>query len=89
MLKLNLDTQDRLINDQTGNITNTEFGQGRVRKAYTKFSDEHAGLKTMRSSSLGRQSALVPIEKCKTVIPIKKGSVYPFIKCTQFPLILA
>ena len=31
---------------------------------------------------------MVPIEKCKTEIPIKKGSVYLFIKRTQFPLIL-
>ena len=41
----------------------------------------------MRSSYLGRQSSWVPIKKCETEIPIKKGS--PSIKQTQFPLTLA
>ena len=43
----------------------------------------------MRSSDLGRQNSLVPIEKCEAVILIKKGSASPSIKRTQFPLILA
>ena len=43
----------------------------------------------MRSSYLGRQSSWVPIKKCETEIPIKKGLTSPSIKQTQFPLTLA
>ena len=50
MLTVNLDIQDRLINGQTGNISHVEFAHGSVRKVYVKFSDEQAGLKTIRSS---------------------------------------
>ena len=39
----------------------------------------------MRSSYL--HNPQVPIEKCETEIPIRKG--FPSIKCTQFPLTLA
>ena len=40
MLTVNLDIQDRLINDQTGNLSCNEFAQGVVRKVYIKFPDE-------------------------------------------------
>ena len=43
----------------------------------------------MGSSYLDRQNSWVPIKKCETEIPIKKGSASLSIKCTQFPLILA
>ena len=43
----------------------------------------------MRSSYLGRQNSLVPIEKCETEISTKKQSALPSIKRTQFPLTLA
>ena len=89
MLIVNIDIQDRLINGQTGIIRHIEFAQGNVCKAYIKFFDEQAGSKVMRSSYLGRQNSWVPIEKCETEISIKKGSVSPSIKRTQFPLTLA
>ena len=54
-------------------------------KVYIKFSDEQAGSKEMRSSYLGRQNSWVSIEKYETEISIKKGSVSPSIKHTQFP----
>ena len=54
MLTVNLDIQDRLISGQTGNINRIEFAQGSVQKVYVKFSDEHVGLKAIRSSYLGR-----------------------------------
>ena len=56
---------------------------------YVKFSDEHAGLKTIKPCYLGRQKSWVPFEKCEAEIPIKKGSASPSIKLTQFPLKLA
>ena len=40
----------------------------------------------MKSSYLGRQNLWVPIKKCETENPIKKGSASPSIKHTQFPL---
>lgn len=42
MLIVNLEIQDRLINDQLtyGNIKHTEFIQGSVQEVYIKFSDE-------------------------------------------------
>ena len=43
----------------------------------------------MRSSYIARQSSWVPIEKCETVISLKKGPPLPTIKRTQFPLPLA
>ena len=43
----------------------------------------------MRSCYLGRQNSWVPTEKCEAEIPIKKGSVSPSIKHTQFHLTLA
>ena len=89
MLTVNLDIQDRLINGRTENISHTEFPQGSVGKVYVKFSDKQAGLKAMRSSYLGRKIYWVPIEKCEAEIPVKKGSVSPSNKRTQFPLILA
>ena len=86
MLAVNIDIQDHLINDQTGNVARIEFAQGSVGKVYVKFSDEQAGLKAMTSSYLGRKHSLFPIEKCKTEIPIKKELPSPSIKPTQFPL---
>ena len=56
VLTVNLDIQDCLINDQTGKISYIEFAQGIVEKVQVKFSDEKAGLKTMRSCYLGRQN---------------------------------
>ena len=79
MFKVNIDIQDRQINDQTGNIIHTEFAQGKVCKVYVKFSDEQTGLKAIISS-------WVPIEKCESEISIKRGSTNPSIKCNQFPL---
>ena len=89
VLTVNLDIQDCLINDQTGNISHIEFSQRSVRKVYVKFSDEQAGLKAMKSSYLGRKCFWVPIEKCEAEIPIKKGSASRPIKRIQLPLILA
>ena len=54
--------------------------QGSVRKTYVKFSDEQASLKAVRSSYLDRQNSWVPLAKCETETPIKKGSPSPFIK---------
>ena len=48
MLTVNVDIQDRLINDQTGNIEHIEFVQGTVCKVYVKFSDEQASTRAMR-----------------------------------------
>ena len=89
MLTVDLDIPGRLINAQTGKISYIEFAQGIVQKVYVKFSDEQAGLKAMRSCYLGRQNFWVPIEKCKAVVLIKKGSLSPSVKRTQFPLTLA
>ena len=74
IITVNLDTKDSLINDQTGNISHSEFAQSSVPKVYLKLSDEQSGLKAMKSSYLGRQNSWVPIEKCQVEIPIKKGS---------------
>ena len=57
MLTVNIDIQDRLINDQTGNIRHIEFAQSTVYEICIKFSDEKAGLKAMRSSYLGRKNS--------------------------------
>ena len=57
MLTVNLDIQDRLINDQTGNIRHIEFAQSTVYEICIKFSDEKAGLKAMRSSYSGRKNS--------------------------------
>ena len=63
MLTVNLEIQDRLINDQAGNIIHIEFAQSSVQKVYVKssvqkvyvkFSDEEPCLKAIRSSYLGR-----------------------------------
>ena len=56
---------------QAGNISCTEFAKGSVWKVYGKFSDEQTGLKSMRSSYLGRQNSWVPNEKCEAEIAIK------------------
>ena len=85
MLAVNIDTQDGLINSQTGIIRHTEFAQGSARK----FSDEQAGLKVMKPSYLDRKESWVPIEKCEVEISIKKRSALTPIKHTQFPLIFA
>ena len=85
MLAVNIDTQDGLINSQTGIIRHTEFAQGSARK----FSDEQAGLKAMKSSYLGRQNSWAPIEKCEAEISIKKRLALRPIKHTQFPLTFA
>ena len=49
MLAVNIDIQDRLINDQTWNISLIKFAQG----SNGKFSDEQAGFKAMGCSLLG------------------------------------
>ena len=48
MFTVNVDIQDRLINDQTGNVEHIEFVQGTVCEVYVRFSDEQAGTKAMR-----------------------------------------
>ena len=53
------------------------------------MSDEQAGSKAMRSSSLRRQNSCISIENCETEISIKKRSVLSSVKRTQFPLTLA
>ena len=83
MLTANIDTQDRLINGLTWNSDHNKFAQGSLYKAYIIFSGKQAGLKTIRSSYLGRQNSWVTIEKCETAIPIKRSST------SQFPLTLA
>ena len=44
MLIVNVDIQDCLINDQTGNIKHIEIAHGNARKVNVKFSDEGARL---------------------------------------------
>ena len=44
MLIVNVDIQDCLINDQTGNIKHIETAHGNARKLNVKFSDEEARL---------------------------------------------
>ena len=88
MLTVNVDIHDRLINGELVIIRHTEFAQGSVCKVCVKFSDKQASSKAMRSSNLGRQNSWVFIQKCETEISIKKGSVSPSIRCTQFPLTL-
>ena len=39
----------------------------------------------MRPSCLRRKKSWFPIEKCKTEMPIKRGSSPPSIKRTQLP----
>ena len=89
MLTVNVDIQDRLINEQTRNVKHIEFVQGSIHKVYIKFSDEQVGLGAMRSSYLGSQNSWVAIEKCEIEILIKKGLASPSIMRTQFPLTLA
>ena len=64
MLAVNIDRRGRLINYQTVNM-HIEFSQDSVCKVYVKFSDEQVGLKTMRSSYLGKKSSWVSIENVK------------------------
>ena len=45
MLKVTLDIQDRIVNNQTGNFRHVELAQSSVVKVYVKFPDEKAGLK--------------------------------------------
>ena len=89
MLKVNIVTQDCVINYQTGIFIHIEFAQGSARKVYLNFSYEQAGSKAIRLSYLGRRNSWVPIEKCETGTSTKKGSALPFIKRTKFQLALA
>ena len=88
MLTVNLDIQDRLINDKTVSISCIEFVQGIIWKVYIKFLDEKSALKVMRSSYLSRQSYRITTENCEDEILIKKRSPSPSIKPTQFLLTL-
>ena len=54
MLTINIDIQDRLINDQTGSISHIEFAQDSICKIFVKISDELADLKSMKKSYLER-----------------------------------
>ena len=63
ILIVNIDIQGRLINGQTGNISQIEFALGSVCKVYVKFSDKQTVLKAIRSYYLDRQNSWVPIEK--------------------------
>ena len=58
----------------------TELVQGTPHKLYAKFSDEHAELKTMRSSYLVRKNRSVPIEKYETEMLRKKKPTSWLIK---------
>ena len=69
-------------------IKHNEFAQGSVCKVYAKFSDEQAGLKSMKSSYLGRQNSWTPIEKCEAKISLKIVSALPSTKRTQCSLTL-
>ena len=63
MLTFDLDTQDCLINDKIGNISDIEFAQGSVWKVYVNFSDEKTVLKAVRPFYLDWQNYWVPISK--------------------------
>ena len=78
LLTVNLDIQDRLINDQTGNISHTEFAQGGASR-----------LKGNEIIFFRKTKLLGSYEKSEAEIPIKKGATSPSVKFTQFPLILA
>ena len=70
MLAVNIDTQDGLINSQTGIIRHIEFTQGSFRRVYVKFHDEQTSSKGMRSSYISRKNFCVLIEKCETEVSI-------------------
>ena len=71
MVTVNIHIQDRLINNETGNITNIKFVQGKVRKVFLKFTDEQADLKAMKSFYLTIKNSWFLTKKCETEIPIK------------------
>ena len=48
----------------------------------------HTGLKTIKSSDLGRQNDWLPIKRSQTETSIKKRSASRSIKRSQFPLAL-
>lgn len=73
MITVNIHIQDRLINNETGNITNLKFVQGKVRKVFLKFTDEQADLKAMESFYLTIQNSWFLTKKCETEIPIKSN----------------
>ena len=91
VIKFNIENliQDRLINSQKGIIRHTGFAQYSSCKVSVKFPDDQAGSKAMRSTYLGRQNSLVPIEKCETEISINNRSASPSIKRPQILLTLA
>ena len=72
ILTVNIDIQDRRTKSQTENLKHIEFDQGRIGKAYVKFSDEQDGLKAIKNVKL-RQKRI-----------IKNKLASSFIKYTQF-----
>ena len=89
MLTVNIDIQDRLINGQVGEVAHISVTNSDIQKVYIKFSDSQIGAKVKSSCWFSRQNSCVRIEKCEAEFPIKKGTSYPTIKRTQFPLVLA
>ena len=91
MLTVNIDLQDRLVNGQLGIVKHILVdSQKQISKIYIKFDDSKAGKTAMRNDNFARQRGWVPIEKASVDIRMKvTRSSSPFIKRTQFPLMLA
>ena len=75
MLTVNLDIQDRLINDQTGNLSCTEFAQFVVRKVYIKFPDEKARGRSRAASTSKMKCFGIIVNGWKLLTIITKCSI--------------
>ena len=90
MRTVNIDLQDRLINDQIGTIKHINRGRtNNIPKIYVKFDDVKAGLKKMSTYFFAKQNSWVPTEKKESNIRIpSKSAVPPVIRRTQLSLML-
>ena len=91
MLTVNIDFQDRLINDQLETVKHIRKDEnGNVNEIYVKFHDANAGLRKYPKDYFAKHYSKVPIERSAigSKIP-SKSSIPSVIKRAQFPLVLA
>ena len=89
MLTVNVDVQDRLINEQIGVVKHLEIIENNVSIIYIKFDDPDAGKKFITKNSTARIHNWVPVKRHETSITIRNINKSIAIKQTQFPFRLS
>ena len=84
MLTINIDLEDRLVNDSVGKVMYLRYVNDEVKVIYVKFNDKNAGQQAIQCDMFARQRNWVSIQKYETIFLIKKISYSHQLKELNF-----